>query len=355
METGPAPDAAAAPPARRLIPFEFRATGSEYFRIWIVNLLLTLLTLGIYSAWAKVRRLRYLYGNTYLEGTAFEYHGQPLQILKGRLIAVAALAIYWLVSTFWPLLSLLLLIPFLAAVPWVVVRSRMFQMHMSSWRNIRFRFTGTYREAFVAYVVWAIAAGLSFYILAPVWIYKRVHYLLSNTSYGTEPVAFNTTLGTYYKFCLITFLLSVIALVGLSMGLATITAMLQAGSADATIITVAVPLGLTALLVALTITAYYESSFINAAYDGLRPGPHQVHCEMRAGRLAWIYITNALGMMLTLGLFFPWAKIRRLKYQFDCMQLNAVGSLDEFSAAAAPKTSATGEAIGEAFEIEFGL
>jgi uncharacterized membrane protein YjgN (DUF898 family) len=44
--------------AREGIPFEFRATGSEYFRIWIVNLLLTLVTLGVYSPWAKVRRLR---------------------------------------------------------------------------------------------------------------------------------------------------------------------------------------------------------------------------------------------------------------------------------------------------------
>lgn len=37
----------------------FSATGSEYFRIWIVNLLLSIVTLGIYSAWAKVRRNRY--------------------------------------------------------------------------------------------------------------------------------------------------------------------------------------------------------------------------------------------------------------------------------------------------------
>ena len=50
--------------ATRELPLEFRATGAEYFRIWIVNLLLTIITLGIYSAWAKVRRLRYFYGST---------------------------------------------------------------------------------------------------------------------------------------------------------------------------------------------------------------------------------------------------------------------------------------------------
>jgi hypothetical protein len=46
------------------VPIEFTGSGSEYFRIWIVNLLLTLVTFGIYYPWAKVRRLRYFYGNT---------------------------------------------------------------------------------------------------------------------------------------------------------------------------------------------------------------------------------------------------------------------------------------------------
>ena len=48
--------------------FEFTGSGSEYFKIWIVNVLLTIVTLGIYSAWAKVRRLRYFYNNTRFAG-----------------------------------------------------------------------------------------------------------------------------------------------------------------------------------------------------------------------------------------------------------------------------------------------
>ena len=61
--------------ARVNLPFEFRGNGGEYFRIWIVNLLLTIVTLGIYSAWAKVRRLRYFYGNTFLDGQSFDTTG----------------------------------------------------------------------------------------------------------------------------------------------------------------------------------------------------------------------------------------------------------------------------------------
>ena len=45
-------------------------------------------TLGFYSPWAKVRRLRYIYGNTGLQVGRFDYHASPWAILRGRLIAV---------------------------------------------------------------------------------------------------------------------------------------------------------------------------------------------------------------------------------------------------------------------------
>src|SRR5438132_12646505 len=74
-------------------PVQFTADAGEYFRIWIVNLALTIVTLGVYSAWAKVRKRRYLYGHTRIDGEGFEYRGRPIAILKGRVIAVAIVAI----------------------------------------------------------------------------------------------------------------------------------------------------------------------------------------------------------------------------------------------------------------------
>jgi uncharacterized membrane protein YjgN (DUF898 family) len=52
----------------------FTGTGAEYFGIWIVNLLLTIVTVGIYSSWAKVRRLQYFYRHTELAGSSFDFH-----------------------------------------------------------------------------------------------------------------------------------------------------------------------------------------------------------------------------------------------------------------------------------------
>ena len=63
---------------------QFTGSALEYFRIWIVNVCLTLVTLGIFSAWAKVRKKRYFYSHTLLDGTPFQYLGMPIPILKGR-------------------------------------------------------------------------------------------------------------------------------------------------------------------------------------------------------------------------------------------------------------------------------
>jgi uncharacterized membrane protein YjgN (DUF898 family) len=85
----------------RILPFEFRGDGTEYFKIWIVNIFLTLITLGIYSAWATVRNNRYFYGNTFVDGTSFSYLAKPLQILKGRIIAVVVFRSFcWLSRSF---------------------------------------------------------------------------------------------------------------------------------------------------------------------------------------------------------------------------------------------------------------
>jgi uncharacterized membrane protein YjgN (DUF898 family) len=72
----------------------FTGDGATYFGIWIVNLLLTIVTIGIYSPRAKVRRLKYFYGNTLLDGSPFDYHGSPLALFKGRIVGVLLLVAY---------------------------------------------------------------------------------------------------------------------------------------------------------------------------------------------------------------------------------------------------------------------
>src|SRR5438128_3835199 len=126
---------------------EFSASAGEYFRIWIVNLALTIVTIGIYSAWAKVRKKRYFYAHTRIAGEGFEYRGNPIAILKGRLVAVALVALYSIAGQFSPLAQGVLALVFAIVFPWLYVRSLAFNAYNSAYRNMRFHFSATYVEA----------------------------------------------------------------------------------------------------------------------------------------------------------------------------------------------------------------
>src|SRR6185295_361544 len=78
---------------RQSLQFQFTGKGGEYFAIWIVNLLLTIITFGIYSPWAKVRREQYFHRNTLLDGHAFDYTGQPIKILIGRVLVLIVIGV----------------------------------------------------------------------------------------------------------------------------------------------------------------------------------------------------------------------------------------------------------------------
>src|SRR5688572_4599177 len=120
----PGPTAAELPrPAAdpfRAEPVTFTGTGAEYFKIWIVNLALTIVTLGIYSAWAKVRRLQYFYRHTRLAGAGFDYHGDPIAILKGRIVGLVLFGLYSSMGYVGTWMTLVILVIFAVLLPWLL-------------------------------------------------------------------------------------------------------------------------------------------------------------------------------------------------------------------------------------------
>src|ERR1700690_2550158 len=116
----------------------FTGEGAEYFRIWIVNLLLSIVTLGIYSAWAKVRRLQYFYRHTELAGSSFDFHGSPIRILIGRLIALAMLIAYNVSVRLQSRMTLVVVLALAVVMPWLLRNSFRFRLYNTSWRGTRF-------------------------------------------------------------------------------------------------------------------------------------------------------------------------------------------------------------------------
>lgn len=137
--------------------FKFSGQAGEYFGIYMVNNIFTWLTLGIYSAWAKVRTLQYFYGNTELAGGRFQFTASPLKILRGRVIAFLLMILYLAAENIESTLAYIVLLCFIGAFfvfsPVLTVLVMSFKLRHSEWRGISFSFNRNFREAYRVYLL----------------------------------------------------------------------------------------------------------------------------------------------------------------------------------------------------------
>lgn len=321
------------------IPFEFRGSGSEYFRIWLVNILLSIITMGIYSAWAKVRKNLYLYGNTRIGGASFEYLAKPSRILKGRLIVAGFFLLQGVLSKIFPIAGAVLSIIFVIALPWLVVRSLAFNARNSSLRNIRFTFNGSYKEAAKAYLLWPMVAMLTLGFLFPYAYFRQRKFMVENSGYGATGFKFNATHRDYGR---IFFGLLVPVLLG---------GLLISGS-----FFLFPPMF---ILVALALYLYIFSCVSvktgNLLYNSSSLAGHRFEADMKLKDYFVLVLTNSLATAVTFGLFYPWAKVRSLRYKVEHLELAPGGDLDGFVAESQKQISAVGFEATDFMDIDFGL
>jgi len=185
--------------SREKIPFDFQGTSVEYFKIWIVNILLTIVTLGIYSAWAKVRRKQYMYGNTSVDGSHFQYSADPVKILKGRILVVGFLFAYQFGVKAYPVLILPFMLLFAVLFPWALNKGLTFNAVYSSYKNIRFNFVATYRETFVNVGLTALLVPLTLGLAFPYFIFRMKKHIVEHSCFGQTRFKFNGDAKGFYK------------------------------------------------------------------------------------------------------------------------------------------------------------
>ena len=351
LGSAPGGPTAAAPQPLRL---RFTGSGSEYFRIWIVNLLLTIVTLGIYSAWAKVRTLQYFYRNTQLAGSSFDYHGSPIAILKGRAIIFVLAFAFNLLGHSSPLLGLALLIVMAAAFPWLLVRSLRFRMANSSYRGLRFAFTGKDAEGYMVFLVWPILSVLSLYLLAPLAHQRFKRFQHKNTRFGTAQFDFSGTPGNFYGVYLRTFGLAILALVVASC-LALLLGVSLHRAPNVGQIFGFIVIGLFMYAAMLFLTPYFLSRLQNLIWNHTTLGAHRFQSQVGAGKLFWIFVSNAVLILITIGLFTPFARVRTARYKLDSVTMLAAGSLDTFVAGETTNVGALGDATVDWYDIDIAL
>ncbi|MGB5397085.1 MAG: YjgN family protein, partial [Gammaproteobacteria bacterium] len=182
----------------RTLQFQFHGKAGEYFKIWIVNIALSILTLGIYSAWAKVRTRRYFYGNTALDGSRFDYLADPLAILKGRMIVFAVILVYAVSVQYIPPVEFLFILLYLVALPWMIVKSMQFNTRNTSYRNVRFNFDGSLKEAVLIFVGLSILIPFTLGLILPYVIKRYKQYMVANSMFGTTHFNFDAATKSFY-------------------------------------------------------------------------------------------------------------------------------------------------------------
>ncbi|MDR2876143.1 MAG: DUF898 domain-containing protein [Methylobacillus sp.] len=372
-------------PEPRREPVVFSGTGAEYFRIWIINLCLSIITLGIYSAWAKVRRMKYFYQHTSVAGANFDFHGSPLAILKGRIIAVILLAIYWgapeiakwaaaeeyklgtseMVNTVihYVLLSLgpIAFVLIMALMPWLLVRSMRFRFSNTSYRGLRGSFHGKISEAYLNFLLLPIVTIFTLGLLWPMVKQMIVKYVISNSRYGSEHFDFRAGAGDFYVAYLIAYACAMgismvaIILVTVLMFAGTFTGMLLGGGSLMFMI-LSVLLYLPAYIAVLILTGPFLAARLqNIIWSGASVGSVAFESKVSARALIKIVVVNVLLILVTLGLYKPFADIRVARYRLESGTMLVGGDLDQFVAGAQTSAGAAGEEIADFFDFDISL
>ncbi|NRF64685.1 YjgN family protein [Vibrio coralliilyticus] len=382
-------------------PVEFKGKGGEFFGIWIVNVLLTIITFGIYSAWAKVRTKRYFYGNTYVDNDNFEYHAEPMQILKGRLVAVAVLVIWAVANAFFPAASAALLLVFYIALPWLLWSNARFDAAMTSYRNVHFSFDSSLKDAYVALMgrglgallamaiyigvvvavssVSAVAAtvlgiaSLVFMAVLYAWVVAGAHKYFSNGyRYGDWKFSAELETGFFFKTYLKAIGLGIVASIVLliAMSLTVFSGFdftaLQNGDYSSLMgvsqVTVFIVAYLAIITLTIGLTAYTTTRLRNYIFDQLRAkldqesdNQYTFKSSLTARGYTWLVISNFLLQVVTLSIARPWVMVRTSRYVADNTvvfgDMSALKATDQDSNV----KSAVSDEVAQAFDLGIGI
>jgi uncharacterized membrane protein YjgN (DUF898 family) len=374
---------------------EFSASGSEYFRIWIVNLLLILVTLGIYLPWAKVRKIKYFYSNTRLDGHALDFHGEPKKMLRGTAVVGVFFLVYSQAVRFAPVAAVVAIIALLAIWPLLFRAGMKFRLANTSWRGMRFRFVDTgLREPYLCLVpplamllfpsvmmgfsggaqglngepsdAAAATMGLAFLAFAcllPYFFWRVKRYQHSHYAWGPLQSELRSSIWDTYKVfglvVLVVLLISFLFGVGVAVLVPAVVSggLKSLGAGWLRALVLIVPL-LFIFLIAVNIAprAFFTSRMQNLLWTRTGNRYFRFKSELRTGSFMLLQFKNYFLILLTLGFYWPFAVVATKRMQIEAVALRTRLSLDTLTDAARKhENDAAGEMAGDVFGMDIGM
>jgi uncharacterized membrane protein YjgN (DUF898 family) len=373
---------------------EFGGAGSEYFRIWIVNLLLIMVTFGIYYPWAKVRKLKYFYNNTHIDGHALEFHGEAKKMLRGSLIVGVFFMIYSVAVDFSAVAGLIAILSFMALGPVLFRGAMRFRLANTSWRGMRMRFVAQdLKEAYWS-IVPALAlfllpgvilaflsdepqnksavmpfsgTSLGLYVLAaaiaiPYFFWRLKRYQHNHYAWGPLQTQYRSEVGATYKVFGLTVLMVLLisALFAAAIFLLTpntVGSMRSWSQNLGLMASVLIPLFFV-FIIAINIAprAYFTAKMQNLIWSRTGNNHFRFKSDLAVAKFMGLQFKNYLLIAITLGLYWPFAVVATKRMQLEAISLKTRVSLDALTnAARARENDAAGDMAADIFGFDVGM
>ena len=384
------------PAPAQTLDIRFTGSGSEYFRIWIVNLLLTLVTLTLYAPFARARRIAYFQNNTLVGGDPLGFHADPWKMFRGYLLMLLIGVAYWAVAKFQPGLEWVALLVFMALWPALWRASLQFRLRNTSWRGVRFSFSGGLKEAYLSMLPFFVPAlvfalflpampegdevvpgqvqqvlmliggvVIAFTLLVP-WLIARVkRYQHGGYVFAQERTQLNAGTGRFYAlFGKVTGVSLAVALIGGALVFLVVFLVGRGAFGDVAggdrraiaALLVTAGLGFIYILIPLVSMPYFGARFQDLLWNGTRSPRIRFGSALRFRSLFRVTLVNWLLIIVTLGLYWPFAKVRAARLKLEAMKLEVDGPVDDWLAQAQHAGKGVlGDAAGDFFGMDMGL
>jgi uncharacterized membrane protein YjgN (DUF898 family)/tetratricopeptide (TPR) repeat protein len=302
------------------------ADGSDLFAMRVLNLLLSLLTVGIYSFWGKAKVRRYVCGQAEYSGDWFAFHGTGRELLLGWLRALPALAFIFLFPTVLPLFwqhraspyvaQLCAVAAFLILWPIARVGAYRYRLNRMSWRAIRFSYRGTAPRYLGQSALGTLLSVLTLGIYVPFLQVRLRKLLLNKTYFGDRDFRF-----TGRAVDLLPPWLLALPFIFCTFGIG--WAWWRAFS--------------------------HRYCWAHTTFSGGR-----FRCTVTGGKLLWLWVGNFLVIAPTLGLGMSWAMLRTLRFWTKHVVLVGEPELATIQQDARG-TSAAAESFADFLGFDFGF
>lgn len=415
----PTPSAGAAGPMSTFMPLnidahplEFTGSGGEYFRVWIVNVLLSIVTLGIYTPWARRRTAQYFYGHTLVAGSPLEFTAQQRKMVMGFVLLMLITIAYQLaVNTGQDTAVGLFLLSGALLAPYIWASAMRFRLGATRWRGLRLQFTASWKEVYIASwpvfalaLVWfcvffgmqmlspelaqaleaaeeegakralpsftpAMGGLLLLGLVLTVLCFIRLEYnykslLVLRAQVGAERGRWKPVYMDFVKVWLATvavFILCVVLISTVIGVLAGSSIALLAATSDKlgfwmfVVIFVAIIGGMFLLFLASApARAYREARMFQLLWNNT--GLSHVarfKCHLKSGRYVGLRLKNMLFTLLTLGLYRPFARVSEYRMKLESVTLHVKGGVDQVAGAMVrQQQGGLGDALADAAGLD---